>query len=113
MISLSFLFQINEHYVLTLFISLPVSVFQNFMVLSVVPPPVASKPFCHGHHARAFTAALCPFKVNLYLPAFMSQMTAVLSLLPDANPEASCLSPHTSALCPSNLDITLFGLFMS
>jgi hypothetical protein len=83
------------------------------MVLSVVPPPVASKPFCHGHHARAFTAALCPFKVNLYLPAFMSQMTAVLSLLPDANPEASCLSPHTSALCPSNLDITLFGLFMS
>ena len=27
--------------------------FQNLMVLSVVPPPVARRLLCQGHHARA------------------------------------------------------------
>lgn len=115
-ISLSFLFQINEQTwlcVFTLFRRRPVSVFQNFMVLSVVPPPVANSPLCHGHQAKAFTAALWPWRTCLYFPVLMSQIMARLSLLPEASPQGSCLSPQTSPLCPSNLMLTLLGLLTS
>src|SRR5690348_7031766 len=37
--------------------------FQNLIVLSFVPAPLASRPFCHGHQARAFTADSCCVKV--------------------------------------------------
>lgn len=37
----------------------PELVFQNLIVLSAVPPPLASNPRWKGHHANAFTAALC------------------------------------------------------
>ena len=36
----------------------PVETFQMWMVASEVPPPEASRLDCHGHHARAFTAAV-------------------------------------------------------
>jgi hypothetical protein len=36
----------------------PVVVIQKWMCLSADPPPVASKFCCHGHQARAFTAAV-------------------------------------------------------
>ena len=32
----------------------PVEAFQNLIVLSLVPPPVARRFDCHGHHAKAF-----------------------------------------------------------
>ena len=41
-----------------LFTKAPVSVFQNLMHLSVVPPPEASRFVYQGHQASAFTAAL-------------------------------------------------------
>ena len=110
-IYLSFLFQINEQTwlsVWTVLISFPVSIFQNLIVWSDVPPPVANKFLCHGHHARALTAALCPCRVYLTLPAFKSQIRAVLSLLPDARPQGSCLSPQTYPRCPWNLVTTFW-----
>lgn len=41
------------------FNTLPELVFQNLMVRSAVPPPLARSPRWNGHHANAFTAALC------------------------------------------------------
>ena len=35
----------------------PVSVFQNLMYLSAVPPPEAKRPWWCGDQAMAFTAA--------------------------------------------------------
>ncbi|KNC30303.1 hypothetical protein FF38_07384 [Lucilia cuprina] len=35
----------------------PLLIFQNFMHLSAVPPPDASTLGCHGHQAKARTAA--------------------------------------------------------
>lgn len=102
-IYLSFLFQTSEHtwlWVFTEFISLPVSMFQNFIVLSEDPPPVARRFLCHGHHASAFTAALCPWSWYLIFAAVMSQIMAKLSLLPEAKPHASCFSPQTSPRWP-------------
>jgi len=97
-ISLSFLFHTSEHTwlcVLTELISLPVSMFQNFIVLSEDPPPVARRFLCHGHQAKALTAALWPWSWCFTLPAVMSQIIARLSLLPEANPQASCFKPQT------------------
>lgn len=53
--------------------------FQKRSVLSAVPPPEARRPLCHGHHARAFTAAVCSVRVNFgrcppLLPSPASQM---------------------------------------
>ena len=36
---------------------LPELEFQKRIMRSAVPPPDASKFFCHGHHAKALTAA--------------------------------------------------------
>ena len=33
--------------------------FQNLMLLSLVPPALASTSACHGHHDRALTADWC------------------------------------------------------
>ena len=35
----------------------PLVEFQKRIMRSAVPPPDASRFFCHGHHASAFTAA--------------------------------------------------------
>ena len=59
------LFHTKEHTWLYVFISFkffPVSTFQSLRVLSAEPPPVASKFLCHGHQAKALTAALWPSK---------------------------------------------------
>lgn len=77
----------------------PRSVFQNLMVLSLVPPPEARRLFCLGHQARALTAALCWVKVNLGFDyPFKSQMHRLLSFPPLASwdPSNDHLSPHTS-----------------
>ena len=42
----------------------PVSVFQNLIHLSAVPPPEAKRPWWWGDHAMAFTAAM--WSVNVY-----------------------------------------------
>ena len=47
----------------TLLRQAPVFEFQNRIVRSAVPPPDANKFCCQGHHAKAFTAALCWFRV--------------------------------------------------
>ena len=41
----------------------PDNVFQNLMVLSVVPPPVARVLGCQGHQLMALTAARWAFNV--------------------------------------------------
>ena len=72
----------------------PVSIFHILIVLSDVPPPVINKFLCHGHHDKALTAPLCPCKLNLGFPMLIAQTMAKSSLLPEANPHASCLSPQ-------------------
>ena len=115
-IYLSFLFHKSEQtwlWVLTELMSLPVSMFQNFIVLSEEPPPVARRFLCHGHQASALTAALCPWSWCLTFPAVISQIMARLSLLPEANPQASCFNPQISPLWPSSLSTTLWGDLIS
>jgi len=111
-IYLSFLFHTKEQTWLCVFIvliSFPVSIFQNLIVLSEEPPPVARRFLCQGHQASALTAALCPWSWCLTFPAVISQINAKLSLLPDASPHASCFRPQTSPLWPSNFIATLWG----
>ncbi len=88
--------------------SFPLYIFQNLMVLSEDPPPVANKFLCQGHQAKAFTAALCPCNWYLIFDAAKSQIIAILSLLPEANPQGSCLSPQTYPRCPENFETTLW-----
>lgn len=62
MYTLCSLFQIKEQIwepVAIEFKHTPEVVFQNLIVLSWVPPPVARRFGCHGHQARALTAAVC------------------------------------------------------
>jgi hypothetical protein len=87
---------------------LPVSTFQNLMHLSLEPPPVANRFLCHGHQAKALTAALWPFKVCLSLPIAKSHIMAVLSLLPETNPFELSASPQTSPLWELSLPTMLF-----
>ena len=39
------------------FNKLELSIFQNFIVLSLLPAPLAKILFCQGHQSKAFTAA--------------------------------------------------------
>ena len=68
--------------------------FQNLIVWSEVPPPVASRFLCQGHQAKAFTAALWPVSWNRGLLVEISQMKAELSLEPEARPQGSCFNPQ-------------------
>lgn len=84
---------------------LHVSVFQNLMHLSAVPPPLHIIPCWCGFQAIALTAATCSLNfTNGFEYDPLCQMSNLLSL----PPEASCcssglhLSPHTSYLCPSS-----------
>lgn len=83
----------------------PVSVFQNRMHLSAVPPPLASNPWWCGDHAMALTAAKCSVKAwtGCKLDAF--QTNNLLSLPPEAKYWLSGdhLRPHTSCLWPTSL----------
>lgn len=83
------------------------SVFQNFIHLSFVPPPEANKLLSRGHQANALTAALCSLNTYLGLLAkFISQMLRVLSLEPLASwvPSKDHLSPQTSLVCSSKVE---------
>ena len=52
----------------------PVEVFQNLIVLSFVPPPVARRFDCHGHQAKAF----CTKKKEAKRKRKSSQVTRAL-----------------------------------
>lgn len=45
-------------------VHVPVLTFQNLIVRSAQPPPLARIEGCHGHHARALTAA--KWSLNVY-----------------------------------------------
>ena len=87
----------------------PVVVFQNLMQRSAVPPPEARVWACHGHQARALTAARC--SVRRWRGAVTapdrdeSQMQRVLSLLPEASavPSGDHFKPHTSCSWPEEM----------
>lgn len=87
--------------------------FHILIVLSDVPPPVISRLRCHGHQDKAFTAPLWPCKLYLGLPMFKSHIIAKSSLLPDANPHASCFNPHTYPRWPCNFIATLWWALVS
>lgn len=90
--------------------SVPLLTFQNFIQRSAVPPPVAKTFGCHGHHARARTAAWCwlnmwsgsvtPFGVSTLalVPVIDGQIFTKLSFPPLAKYLKSFdhLRPHTS-----------------
>ena len=102
MISFEFLDQIREQICALVFkfhSSVPLSVSQNLIDLSLVPPPEASRFDSKGHHANAFTAALWDVNVCLGFPTkLISHIHSVLSLEPLASccPSKDHLSPQTS-----------------
>merc|ERR1719478_213791 len=63
---------------------MPDVVFQKRMVRSAMPPPVAKRLRCHGHHASAFTAEQCSVRTCFGVFVMPSQTATVLSLLPEA-----------------------------
>ena len=89
----------------------PVLQFQKRMWRSAVPPPLASRLGCQGHHARALTAAWCWEKVNsgwvseYDSPACSCHTCSRLSLPPDARsrPSGDHRRPHTSCEWPCTL----------
>ena len=82
----------------------PVSVFQNRIHLSAVPPPEARSPWWWGDHAMALTAAKCSVKVWTGWVMLEFQTKSLLSLPPEARYWLSGdhLRPHTSCLCPTS-----------
>ena len=104
--------------------SVPLLTFQNFIQRSAVPPPVAKTFGCHGHHARARTAAWCwlnmwsgsvtPFGVSTLalVPPIDGQIFTKLSFPPLAKYLKSVdhFRPHTSCVCPVNV-VTLWSLW--
>ena len=86
----------------------PLLVFQKRIMRSAVPPPEASRFFCHGHHARALTAAWCWSKLKTggaVATRRSSQIFSRLSLPPEASctPPGAHLSPQTSCWCPCSV----------
>mmetsp|Transcript_4860 Transcript_4860/g.10685 ORF Transcript_4860/g.10685 Transcript_4860/m.10685 type:complete len:277 (-) Transcript_4860:511-1341(-) len=81
----------------------PLVAFHNLICLSAVPPPVARRPRFQGHHAMAFTAALCSRNDHLGTSASFSHTWTTLSFPPVASAPASDQSnPHTSPSCASS-----------
>ena len=60
------------------------SVFQNLILRSILPPPVASPFDYHGHHANALTAAEWPKQFYRNFINLLSQIKTILSLAPEA-----------------------------
>src|SRR6266700_3400231 len=88
-----------------LFVLAPVVVFQKWMCRSWLPPPVARRLDCHGHHANAFTAARWFVFVNLGAARLRaSQIETRLSLAPVAScaPSARHSRPQTSPVCDTS-----------
>ena len=84
-------------------------VFQNLMVLSAVPPPVASTPWLWGDHDMPFTAATWLLNLQIGVEEWLDQMNNLLSLPPDASRLLSKdhFSPQTYCECPSYLLVIL------
>lgn len=76
-----------------------VTVFQNRMQRSAVPPPEATRPCWCGDHAMALTAAWCSEKRMVGTVLLMPQMKSWLSFPPEASSRSSGdhLRPHTCA----------------
>ena len=90
--------------------------FQNFNVLSVVPPPEASMFDWCGDHDNAFTAATWSLKHDRGEDGIFREVTStLLSLPPDANKfsEGDHLIPQTSYRWPVNYMIEERGVLIS
>lgn len=87
----------------TLCIGCPVSVFQNRIHRSAVPPPLAKSPWWCGDHAIAFTAAICSEYDCTGLKLCWFHTWSRLSLPPLARYWLSGdhLRPQTSWRCPT------------
>ena len=84
--------------------------FLIFIILSAVPPPVASNPCWWGDQAIAFTAALWSQNLFIACPFWFHTIT-LLSLPPDAKYWSSFdhFSPHIYWLCYASFCTKLFG----
>jgi hypothetical protein len=80
----------------------PLSVFQNLMVLSADPPPDARTPWLWGFQAKPFTAAQWWLNLLMGIGERVFQMMSLLSLAPDANdwPSKDHFNPQTYWVCP-------------
>lgn len=85
-------------------------VFQNLMVLSADPPPLAKTPWLWGLQARPLTAAQWLLNLQIGVELWALQMKSLLSLPPDANklPSKDHFNPQTSWVWPSYLVTILF-----
>ena len=89
----------------------PVSVFQNLMHLSAVPPPLANSPWWWGDQAMALTAAKCSVKAWTGWRLLAFQTNNLLSFPPEArywlsgdhfNPQTSWRWPKTNLKLSKN-----------
>merc|ERR1719335_2140399 len=78
---------------------MPDVVFQKRMLRSAIPPPVARRLRCQGHHASAFTAEQCSVRTCFGVFVMPSQTATVLSLLPDAKCDPS--GDHSNRRLPA------------
>ena len=78
------------------------SAFQNLIVLSAVPPPLANTPWFCGLQANPLTAALWPVNLQIGVELWILQTNNLLSLPPDANklPSNDHFNPHTYCVWP-------------
>jgi hypothetical protein len=85
-------------------------VLQNFIVLSVVPPPKANYSFAMGTRLK-LSQLLYARRMNV----LNFEVIKLLSLPPEANwvPSHDYFKPQTSWVWPSNLSIILFALLTS
>lgn len=81
----------------TEFSMFPLTVFQNLIHLSAVPPPDARRPCWCGDHAIALTAAVCSVSLNIGCCERWFHTSSWLSFPPDASSRSSCdhFSPQT------------------
>ena len=92
----------------------PLSVFQNLIVLSADPPPEANNPWLCGLHANPLTAA--QWSLNLWIGVF-EEVDHIINLL-SLPPEASWFSsndhfkPHTYWVWLSYLRTTYRSLYL-
>ena len=83
----------------------PSRVFQNLMVLSADPPPLAKTPWLWGLQAMPLTAAQWLLNLQMGVELWALQMNSLLSLPPEARRLLlkDHLSPQTSWVWPSYL----------
>ena len=87
-------------------------VFQNLIVLSADPPPLAKTPWLWGLQAIPFTAAQWLLNLHIGVELWALQMNNLLSFPPEANKLLlkDHFNPQTYWVCPSYL-ATMFDPF--